>query len=204
VLYVLGSVLLFFEIASRIVNFFITPDLNFEKIMKILLPMEMCSVMVWMFIIAIFAKKQLLYNFCTIGGLLATLAFLLFPAVGLNRTYMAFTCIYSVVSHMVGFVCAILLMTLGFTKFEMKKIWQVYLCFVIMFAWGVLLDLVIFPGSNYMYVLEDPLELGLKFPYQILYLAIIIVYIFAFYLISCLKNKIQAKNSQKKISAKKA
>jgi hypothetical protein len=105
---------------------------------------------------------------------------------------------------MVGFVCSILLMTLGFAKFEMKKIWQVYLCFVIMFAWGVLLDLVIFPGSNYMYVLEDPLELGLKFPYQILYLAIITVYIFAFYLISYLKNKIQEKNSQKKISANKA
>lgn len=201
-LYSLASVLLFFEITSRIVDFFITPNIDFGMVLKILLPMEMCSVVVWVFIIAIFTKKRVLYEFSAIVGLFATLAFLLFPAVGLNRTYMSFTCIYSTVSHMVGFVCAILIMTLGFVKFELKKIWQVYLCYAIMFAWGVLLDLVIFPGSNYMYVLEDPLELNMKFPYQVLYLAIIAIYTLAFYLIPYLKQKFEKKSKAKQISAK--
>ena len=201
-IYVFGGILLFFEVVSRIVNFFITPNLTFGRVIKILLPMEICSVVVWSFILAIFIRKRTLYEFCTIAGLFATLAFLLFPAVGLNRTYMSFTCIYSVVSHMTGFVCAVLLMTLGFVKFEFKRIWRVYLCFAIMFAWGVLLDLVIFPGSNYMFILEDPLEMGLKFPHQLFYGAFIAVYVLLFYVIDYIKNKIKQKGEQNKVSAK--
>ena len=37
---------------------------------------------------SIFTKNKTLLNFASIGGILATLAFLLYPAVGLNRVYM--------------------------------------------------------------------------------------------------------------------
>ena len=42
--YVLASILLFFEITSRIVNLIITNDYSFENIFKILVPMHICSV----------------------------------------------------------------------------------------------------------------------------------------------------------------
>ncbi|MBO5395010.1 MAG: YwaF family protein [Clostridia bacterium] len=190
---VFASILLFFEVTSRIVNLIIAESLNFEEIMKILLPMHMCSVMVWVFIIAIFTKKQVLLNYGVIGGLLATIAFLLYPAVGLNKVYMSFTCIYSVFSHMLGFITVILLMTLKQVRFEFKKIWQPFVCFAIMFAWGVLLNWVIFPGSDYMYLRNDPLELGLSFPYHILYGIIIVLYTCLFYLINFIIDKVKTK-----------
>lgn len=188
--YCLGAILLFFEILSRVVNLIIEPNLNLENVVKILLPMHICSVMVWVFIFAIYSKNKMLLNFGVIGGLLATVAFLLYPAVGLNRVYMSFTCIYSTFSHMLGFVTCVLMLTLGLAEFEFKKMWQTYLCFVVMFAWGALLNFVIFPGSDYMYMVNDPLELNLNFPYQILYALLLVVYIFIFYLIYYFKQKL--------------
>lgn len=191
---VFGCIFLFFEILSRLVNLIILDNYTLESIAKILLPMHICSVMVWVFIVAIFSKKQFLINFSVVGGILATIAFLLYPAVGLNKVYMSFTNIYSTVSHLLGFVCCVLLMTLGKVKFEFKKIWQTYLCFGVMFLWGALLDFVIFPGSDYMYLVNDPLELGLNFPYQILYGAIIALYILAYYVIYWLTHKRRKNN----------
>lgn len=193
--YVLGSILLFFEILSRVVNLAITDDYSLVNIFKILAPMHICSVMVWVFIVAIFTRNKTLINFSVIGGLLATTAFLAYPAVGLNRVYMSFTCLYSTISHAVGFVTAICLMTLGIAKFNFRDIWKVYLCFAIMFLWGVLLDFVILPGSDYMYLVNDPLELDINFPYQILYGAILIVYVLAYYFISWLVRKIKYKKN---------
>lgn len=196
-LYVFGSIFLFFEIASRVVDLIITTDYSWQNVLEIILPLHICSVMVWMIIFAIFTKKQFLYNFSCVGGLLATLVFLLYPAVGLNRVYMSFTCLYSTISHMLGFVCAILLMTLGFVKFEFKKIWQMFLCFILMFCWGAIANFLIFPGADYMYMINDPLELVLPFPYQILYCVILSVYIVTFYFIYWLKGKIKKNYKQK-------
>ena len=184
-------IFLFFEVLSRIVNLIITTDYSICNIAKIILPMHICSVVVVVIIIAIFTNNKILLNFSTICGLLSTLAFLLYPAVGLNRTYMSFTCIYSTFTHMLGFICSILLLTLSICKFDFKKIWQTFCCFVIMFCWGGLLNFVIFPGSDYMYMVNDPLELNLSIPYQIPYLIVISIYITSFYLIPFLKNKIK-------------
>ena len=192
-LYSFGAFFLFFEISTRIVNLIIAEEYSLESVMKILLPMHICSVMVWVFIVAIFSRKQVLFNYSAIAGTLATLVFLLYPAVGLNKVYMSFTCLYSVLSHMMGFVCCVLLMSLGIAKFEIKKVWQPIICFTIMFCWGALLNFVIFPGSDYMYMVNDPLELGLPFPYQILYVIIILIYTLTYYLIYELKEKIKAK-----------
>jgi len=199
-MYVLGSILLFFEITSRIVNLVIAESYTLESVAKIILPMHICSVMVWVFIIAIFSRNKLLMNYSVIGGILATIAFLLYPAVGLNKVYMSFTCLYSTISHSIGFICCILLMTLGYAKFDIKKIWQPLVCFAIMFAWGALLDFVIFPISDYMYLVNDPLEMNINFPYQVIYGLILLVYIALYYVIPIIyrkiKNKIQTKKSK--------
>ena len=65
-----------------------------------------------------------------------------------------------------------------------------------MFLWGVIVDFIISPGSNYMYIIEDPLELNIGFPYQILYGIILVVYIFMFYFISFIIRKIKSKKVQ--------
>lgn len=192
---VFASILLFFEVVSRIVNLIIAENYTLETVTKILLPMHICSVMVWVFIIAIFSKCEMLLSFGTIGGLLTTVAYLLFPAVGLNKVYISFSCFYSVFSHSLGFVTAVLMITLGVAKFEFKKIWQPFVCFAVMFAWGAILNWLIFPGSDYMYMRNDPLELGLPFPYQILYVVAIAIYIFLFYFITWLVKKIKYRKS---------
>lgn len=190
-MYVFGSIFLFLEILSRVVNLIIADSYTWQSILKILLPMHICSVMVWVFIIAIFSKNKALINFATIGGILATVAFWLFPAVGLNRVHMSFTCLYSTISHALGFINSILLITLGLCNFNFKDIWKTYLCFIIMFSWGALLNFVIFPGSDYMYMINDPLELNLPFPYQILYVFILILYVLIFYVISWINKKVK-------------
>lgn len=199
VLKVIAGILMFFELLSRLVNLIIETNFTFQRVFEIIMPLHICSVAVWGLIISIlFARKQFLVNFTCVVGLLATVAFLLFPAVGINKVYMSYTCIYSVSAHTLGFVAVILLMTLGFTKFKFKEIWQVLVCFAAMFLWGVIVDFLILPGADYMYLRNDPLELNLSFPYHILYLGIILVYISLFYLIPFLKNKIIDMKNKKK------
>ena len=188
---ILVSILLFFEIVSRIVNLVICTNFSWQNILEILLPMHICSVAVVTLIIAYFSKNKLLINFSTVLGILATSIFLLYPAVGINRTHVSFTCLYSIISHVTGFVVVCLLINLGYAKFILKDIWQNYVCFVIMFGYGALLDFVILPGSDYMYLLNDPLELGLGFPYHIVYGAILTIYIFTFYFVTFVVDKIK-------------
>jgi hypothetical protein len=195
-LYILAGVLIGFEITSRIVNFIVTPNLSFGAIIKILLPLEICSVAVWVVVAAIFAKRQFLYEIAATLGLFAMGAFLLFPAVGINRTFMTFTCIYSTVSHMIGFVCSVLMLKFGLCKFEFRNIWYVYLGFAIMFVWGALFDFLIFPGSNYMYLIEPPLGSKMAVPHHIIYALLIAVYVVVFHVASHIKQR--NKNQEKK------
>ena len=195
--YVFGWIFLTLEVLSRIVNLLTEENFTFLKVLEILLPMHICSVMVWVFIIAIFSKNKTLINFSVIGGIIATIAFLLYPAVGLNRKFMSFTCLYSTISHMLGFVCCILLMTLRFSKFKIKEIYKIFICFAVMFLWGAILNNLIFPGADYMYLRNDPLELNLPFHYQWLYLIILVFYTLIFYLVPLIINAIKRKNKEK-------
>ena len=71
---VLVGILIFFEISSRIVNFAILETWTVTEVAKILLPMHICSVMVWMLIISAFVKNKTFNNFVVTGGILATIA----------------------------------------------------------------------------------------------------------------------------------
>jgi len=199
-LYIFGSVFIFFEIISRLVNLIILEEYSWLAFFKIMLPMHLFSVMILVFIIAIYTRKQFLFNFACIVGLLVTSVFLLYPTTGLNRVYMNFTCLHSTISHILGFVCSVLLITLGIAKFEFEKIWQSLVCFIVMFCWGAICNFVIFPSNleNYMYMIKDPFGLNLNFPHQILYIGIILVYITIFYVVYWVNLKI--KNRKKKTS----
>ena len=62
--------------------------------------MYICSIVVWFLIIGIYTNKNIILEFATICGLIATAAFLLYPAVGLNRQYMTFTQLYSTIAYL--------------------------------------------------------------------------------------------------------
>ncbi len=188
VMYIFVGILIFFEISSRVVNLIFNDTWTFNVVAELMIPMYICSVIVWVFIISVFVKKTFLYNFVAIGGLLATSAFLAYPAVGLNFQYMTFTCLYSTISHSISFCVAILLIVFGFTNFRLKDIWKTYLCFAIMFIWGVICDFVLVNGFDHMFLINDPLELNLPVPHQLLYGIILAVYIFIFYFIQYLSE----------------
>ena len=194
-LYFAASILLLFEISSRVVDLWFADAYTLKSVTETILPMHMCSVVVWTFIVGIFFRNKMLLRFSTIIGLLSTMAFLLYPAVGIHQQYMGFSNVYSTVSHMIGFTLAISLMSLRMVEFRFKKIWQTYLCVIVMFAYGALLNWVIFPGADYMYMRNDPLELKLSFPYQYLYGGILIVYIFMFYFINLFTRKKEKKEA---------
>ncbi|MEG1751822.1 MAG: YwaF family protein [Clostridia bacterium] len=178
------SIFLAFEILSRVFNLIFTDDYSLEHIVKIILPLHFCSVMVWIIIIALLTNNKPFINYAVIGGLLATTAYLLFPAVGLNKTFLSFDALYSICSHSLGWVVCILLITTGYAKFDFKKIWQPYAITVAIIGYAALFNFVIFPGSDYMYMRENPLSFNSAIPYQIIFLAVIAIYILMFYLIS--------------------
>ena len=187
---IFAYIFLGFEIVSRVVNLIIEEDYSFGNITKIILPMHICSIMVWIFIFGILLNNKTLKEFAGIGGLLSTLAFLLYPAVGLNRVYMTFTQLYSTITHILGFVVSILLITIDKdVKYKYRDIWKIVLCFVVMFGYGVLLDFAIFPGSDYMYLANDPLNLEIGIDYRIIYFIVLGIYINLFYIVSLIKNR---------------
>ncbi|MEG1582076.1 MAG: YwaF family protein [Clostridia bacterium] len=188
-----ACVFLAMEVLSRIFNLIFTDNYSFENIVKIVLPLHFCSVVVWLIIIALLVDNKPLINAAAIFGLLATTAFLLYPAVGLNKVYMSFDALYSISSHSLGWVVSILLMTSGYAKFEMKKIWQTFVVFFSIIAYGALFDFVIFPGADYMYLRNNPLPFTSPIPYQIIFLVVLLIYISIFYIVPLITNKIKKK-----------
>lgn len=192
---VIASIFLFFEISSRVVNLIITKEYSIEKISNILLPMYICSIVVWFLIIGLYTDNNIILEFATICGLIATTAFLLYPAVGLNRQYMTFTQLYSTITHMLGFVTCIVMMTAHKVVFRTQDLPIILSIFIGMFLYGFLIDFYILPGNDHMYLLNDPLELKLPFNYRLLYGVVLFVYICSFYIIPLIQNKIKERKT---------
>ena len=66
-----------------------------------------------------------------------------------------------------------------------------------MFAWGAVVDFLLIPGSNYMYLRTIPIVLNINFPYQILYGLFVAIYVFALYLLQMFKHHENKNNLQK-------
>jgi len=96
-------------------------------------------------------------------------------------------------------------------SFKLGQKIGVLMCFitVILFAlitgqggpYGALMNFVVFPGSDYMYMVNDPLELNIGIPYQLILLTILVVYTFIFYVPSLIKLIVSKhKNRKLKVS----
>lgn len=185
----LAVVFLFFEILYRVVKLILLEDKSFKNIMLIILPLYFCSICVWLLIVAIFSNSKRLLPAATIFGILATTAYLTYPAVGLSQRIINFEAFYSISSHVLGFVCSILLITSKFVIHDIKEIKFSYFVFFIIYLYGMLFSLFISKGSDYLFAINNPLGFKTLIPYPIYYLLIVSSFIFAFYIPSLRKKK---------------
>lgn len=200
-LLIISSILLFFEIARRIVN--IINPITFTKynLLWVLLPRPGCAISVWLVMLSPFINKKWFYNFTSIVSILCGVFFFAYPGAGFLHKYIQFEDLYSIVSHSLFFVGAFLIVTLKLAKFNYRDIKYELVSFVGLVGYS-LLEMFVFTKNSK----GDPLELdpfyilannevqeivGLKSHtlYLVLYILFIIIYIGAFYFFSRKKVK---------------
>lgn len=186
-----AAIILFFEIARRLVNLYKLESYDSFSLMHTLLPRPGCAISCWLIIISAVVNKRSIYNVTAIVAFLCGFAFFIHPGAGFNNEYMLFENIYSIITHFLLFTTAVCYLTYGFTKFTLRGIWKDLLWLGVMAGyvyWEICIskiepDLFYFmPGNEVQTTLGMPYELFIT-----CYIVMIIVYISAFYVI---QNKI--------------
>jgi len=195
-----GWIFLTVEIIQRILKYIFAENMTFSWFMQKLLPLYFCSITVCCLSISLILNNKTMINAFSIMAILVTLAYLIYPAAGLNKLYLSFEALYSISSHSFGFVVAVLLIITGFAKFEFKDIWKTYLIFLAAVIYGIFVTLVAFPNTeDYVFILSNPLGFETSIPYQVIYAVFLISFITIFYLVSFLCKKISNKKNLKTI-----
>lgn len=214
IIYTLAALILFFEVASRIVYsikkyHLNTPDMNGLDMLWIILPKPWCAISCWVLIASVIVDKKFFYNYASLSALLCSFIFFCYPGVGFNNQYILWDNLYSIVTHALLLTMSISLITLKFTEFKYKDFWKVAICFVLTFGYGLLEIFVIKTGG--VPIQSDPMYfmpggdiqagiLGIDWGiYITLYIALILIYINSFYLI---QDKESVKNFFSKFSKK--
>lgn len=192
-LWVLVGLILFFEIARRVINLINLSNWTLNNVLYMLLPRPWCAISCWALIIAAIFKKRFLYNFASISALLCAIIFFAYPGVGFKSPYLLFDDLYSIVTHALLLITSISLITLGFTEFRYKKFWKVALCFVVLFAYAFLEIYVLKIEADPLYFMpgNDIIEIfgfshGL---YLIIYTAFLLLFVNLFFIINEAKRK---------------
>ena|GEM_PF-3331670 len=199
VLYVFAGILLFMECSGRVLTLVKMTDYNFWGLYKALIPMHFCSIVVWFFIVGVFAKSKVTLRLALIGGMMATVAYLAYPAVGLNMAFIGYGEFYSIFTHSIAFVAVVAALAMGAGQFKWKETWQPAIFFACIVVYAVLLNFVMFPGGDYMYITQNPLpfEFG-PIPYQVVLALVIIGVVSLFYAFPSLKRSIERKKQKHK------
>lgn len=192
VLYVIAGLILFFELARRIINFSKNTDWSANNICYILMPRPWCAISCWVLMASVILNKTFFYNFASTTSLICTLIFFAYPGVGFNNQYILFENLYSIVTHSLILIMSILLITLKFTKFEYKTIWKEAICFAVLLLY-VFFEIYVLkieadpmyfmPGNDVMDILS--LSYGAFLP---LYILFMFIYFNIFYLIDDRKS----------------
>ena len=175
ILIVLASIILFFGITRRVVNFIKTTDYSTNNVFRILLPRPGCAISCFLVILATIINKKFFYNFASITGILCGIIFFAYPGVGFNGTFVLFEDLYSIVTHALFFVMSICFITYKFTDFKYRNFWKELICFAVLIIYTFLEIYVLKTESDPFYFMpnNDVQE---------------IVYTNLFYLIPKLKN----------------
>lgn len=194
ILYTLAGAIAFFEITIRFVYFmklyyFHQPEMNGTDVLWILLPRPWCAISCWLLIACVFVKKPFFYNFASLSALLCAVIFFSYPGVGYNNEIILFDNLYSIATHALLLTMSITLMVLKVTDFKYKHMGKLALCFALTYVYGLVQIFLLKLHEDPMYFMPDgdiqadilKISYGL---YLFLYIALIVVYVNAFHLIS--------------------
>lgn len=196
VLFVIAGILLFFEIARRIVN--ASNPITFTKYnwLWVLLPRPGCAISVWLIILSPFIDKKWFYNFASILSILCAVIFFAYPGAGFLNKYILFENLYSIVTHSLLLVGSFLIVTLKLAKYNYHNIKNELISYGVLILYSVLEMFVLTKNDN-----GDPLELDPFYTlannevqeivgisshalYLVLYSIFIVVYASSFYFFS--------------------
>ena len=196
VLLVIAFILLFFEVARRIVN--ITNPITFTKynILWVLLPRPGCAISVWLVMLSAFINKKWFYNFASIISIICAIIFFAYPGAGFLHKYVLFEDLYSIITHSLFFIGSFLIVTLGLAQFNYHHIKNELISLAVLVFYCILEMFVLVKNSK-----GDPLELDPFYTlannevqeivgisnhalYLTLYILFIIVYFGSFYFFS--------------------
>ena len=199
ILYSLIGISLFFEVTQRIayalkMYVYHHSDVAGCNIWWLLLPKPWCQISTWMLIMAVLTKKKFLYNYASISALLCSLIFFAYPGVGFNsENCVMYFDLYSISTHAILLTASITLITLKRTDFRYKGIWKVAICFALTVIYVLIQVYVLKIAQDPLYFMPGgDIQAGiLGIPYGLylfLYIALILIFFNAFYLINDRKN----------------
>ena len=168
---------------SKLLYFADLGQLDLVMAIKVILPIHFCQIMVWVIIVAILIDNKPMITFSALCGLLASLFYLAYPIEGLSASFLHVRAFNSIFTHSLAFVASINMMLLGMVKFKLKdfKITIGFLLCIV--AYGFIMNLV-FPGENYMFMIENPTSLTFgPVPYQLVFALLILAFLSVFYLV---------------------
>lgn len=199
-LLVITAVILFFEIARRIINFCKGADFTVNSVLHILLPRPGCAISCWLVILAVIVNKKFFYNFASIISIICAVIFFAYPGVGFNNEYILFENLYSIITHSLFFTVAICFITLKFTDFKYKGAWKELICLAVMIVYVWLESQILKIESDPFYCLpgNDIQEIvSLAYgAFITIYLIFVAIYFNIFYLIGDRKNIFKKRNKK--------
>ncbi len=195
----LAGVILFFEIMIRFVYcvklyHFNMPEMAGLNLFWIMIPKPWCAISCWALVACVFVKKPFFYNFAAQSALICSFIFFCYPGVGYNNVYMLFENWYSILTHALQLIMSITLIELKYTDFKYKNFPKTAICFVVIFVYAFLEVFVLKVHADPMYFMPggDIQANILKIDYGwylVGYVALIITYLNAPYLIKLVRAK---------------
>ncbi|MBR5192665.1 MAG: hypothetical protein IKW33_04570 [Clostridia bacterium] len=185
-LIVLASIIIFFEVARRIINLIKTDDYSLLNLARIILPRPGCAISCWLVVIAVFVNKKFMYNFASIISILCGTIFFAYPEAGYNNQYLLFENVYSIFTHTTFMILAICFITYKFTDFRYKDISKELIAFAILALYILIEILLNIEGDPFYFLPNNDVQeiVSLSYPLFItLYSFFIIIYFNIFYLI---------------------
>lgn len=187
VLFTYAAVILFFEIARRLVNLYKLESCDSFSLMHTLLPRPGCTISCWLIIISAVVNKRAVYNVTAIIAVLCGFAFFVHPGAGFNNEYMLFENVYAIITHSLLFTASVCCLTYGFTKFTLRGIWKDLLLLGVISGyvyWEICISGIEHDPFYFMPGSEIQTTLGLSYDAFICgYIAIVMFYVSLFYLI---------------------
>jgi len=201
VIRILVAVILFFEVARRIINIIKGGEYNFQDFCRTILPRPWCAIACWSMIFTVITQKKFMYNFSSTISLLSALIFFIYPSVGFNNKYILFENVYSIGTHALLLITSILMLVYGLCDFRYKRptfkggAMKEFIALGVMFVYAFVEIFVLKIESNPLYFMpggEVQEILGLGYGvYLIVYSLFLVLYFNLFYIVQyfMLKNK---------------